>query len=72
MSCRVVGLDVEQQILREVIDRIDAPEIAAEYVKTEKNHLCAELYPRNGFELRDGLWVHTKHEKMGILKKILG
>jgi FkbH-like protein len=72
MSCRVVGLDVEQQMLREVIERIDSPEVTAEYVKTEKNHLCTELYSKNGFELRAGLWVHTKPEKKSLLKKILG
>jgi predicted enzyme involved in methoxymalonyl-ACP biosynthesis len=74
MSCRVVGLDVEQQMLREVIDRIDAPEVTAEYVKTERNHLCTELYPKYGFELREGagLLVHAKPEKKSLLKKILG
>jgi FkbH-like protein len=73
MSCRVVGLDVEQQMLREVIDRIDAPEITAEYEKTEKNHLCTELYLKNGFELRagDALWVHTKAAKKGLFRRIL-
>lgn len=71
MSCRVVGLDVEQQMLREMIARIDAPEVTAEHVKTEKNHLCADLYSKNGFELRDGLWVYTKPGKKGLLRRIL-
>lgn len=73
MSCRVVGLDVEQQMLRAVIDKIDAHEVTAEYVKTEKNHLCADLYPKNGFELRDGdgRWAHTKAAKKGLLQRIL-
>ncbi|MCE9588661.1 MAG: HAD-IIIC family phosphatase [Verrucomicrobia bacterium] len=71
MSCRVVGLDVEQQMLRSVIDRINTPEVTAEYVRTEKNHLCADLYPKNGFELRDGLWVYTKPEKKGLFKKFM-
>jgi FkbH-like protein len=72
MSCRVVGLDVEQLMLRTVIDRIDAPEVSAEYAKTEKNHLCADLYPKNGFELRDGMWTFTKPEKKSLLRRILG
>ena len=71
MSCRVVGLDVEQQMLRSVIDRINTPEVTAEYVRTEKNHLCADLYPKNCFELRDGLWVYTKPEKKGLFKKFM-
>lgn len=73
MSCRVVGVDVEQQMLRSVIDRINTPEVTAEYVKTEKNHLCTDLYPKNGFELRegDGLWIHTKSAKKGLLQRIL-
>jgi FkbH-like protein len=72
MSCRVVGLDVEHQMLREVIDLMDGPEITAEYVKTEKNHLCTDLYPRNGFEFRGELWIKTKPERKGLLKKLLG
>jgi FkbH-like protein len=60
MSCRVVGLDVEQQMLRRVIDRIDAPEVTAEYVKTEKNHLCTDLYVKNGFDLRESHWFYIK------------
>ncbi len=71
MSCRVVGLDVEQRMLRTVIDRINASEVTAEYEKTDKNHLCTELFPKNGFELRDGLWIHTKDLKKGLLKRIL-
>jgi FkbH-like protein len=74
MSCRVVGLDVEQQMLREVVNRIDASEVTAEYVKTEKNHLCTELYSKNGFELRadEGMWVHAKPEKKGLFRRMLG
>ena len=72
MSCRVVGLDVEQQMLQSVISRIDAPEVSAEYAKTEKSHLCADLYPKNGFELRDGMWTFTKPEKKSLLRRILG
>ena len=73
MSCRVVGLNVEQQMLRQVIDRIDSPEVTAEYVKSLKNNLCTELYSKNGFELRggDGLWVHAKPEKKSLLQRIL-
>jgi FkbH-like protein len=72
MSCRVVGLDVEQQMLREVVDRIDAPEVTAEHVKTEKNHLCSDLYPKTGFELREGMWTFTKPEKKSLIQRILG
>jgi FkbH-like protein len=71
MSCRVVGLDVEQQMLRSVVDRINTPEVTAVYEKTEKNHLCADLYAKNGFELRGGLWIHTKAAKKGLLQRIL-
>ena len=71
MSCRVVGLDVEQQMLRVVIDKIDAPDVTAEHVKTEKNHLCTDLYPKNGFELREGMWTFTKPEKKSLIQRIL-
>jgi len=71
MSCRMVGLDVEQQMLHAVISAIDAPEITAEYVKTEKNHLCTELYPKSGFDLREGVWTFTKTEKKSLIQRIL-
>ena len=71
MSCRVVGLDVEQQMLREVVDRIIAQEVTAEYAKTDKNHLCADLYAKNGFELQDDLWVHAKPPKKSLIKRIM-
>ena len=58
-------------MLRSVINRINTPEVSADYEKTDKNHLCAELYPKNGFELRDGLWAYTKPEKKGLLQRIL-
>jgi len=71
MSCRVLGLDVEQQMLQEVVDRIIAPEVTAEYAKTEKNHLCTDLYAKNGFELQDDLWVHAKPLKKSLIKRIM-
>jgi predicted enzyme involved in methoxymalonyl-ACP biosynthesis len=67
----VVGLDVEQQMLREVVDRIIAQEVTAEYAKTDKNHLCADLYAKNGFELQDDLWVHAKPPKKSLIKRIM-
>lgn len=71
MSCRLVGLDVEQRMLRSVVDRIIAPEVTAEYAKTEKNHLCTDLYAKNGFELQDDLWVHAKPPKKSLFKRIM-
>jgi len=73
MSCRVVGLDVEQQMLRTVIDSIRGNEVIADFVKTERNHLCTDLYAKNGFlRSEDGHWGLPKPRKQGLLRKILG
>jgi FkbH-like protein len=60
MSCRVFGLDIEHRVLKTVINGIKGPIVFAEYVKTEKNHPCREIYQKNGFVSEGGLWCFKK------------
>ncbi len=53
MSCRVIGRDVEQVIVNELIScarRRGCSEIIGYYLPTDRNALVADLYPRLGFE----------------------
>lgn len=60
MSCRVFGLDVEHGVLMSVINGIKDPIVFAEYVTTDKNHPCREIYQKNGFVFEGGLWCLKK------------
>ena len=60
MICRVFGLDVEHQVLNSVINGIKEPIVFAEYVTTEKNHPCRQIYEKNGFVFEDNLWCFKK------------
>jgi FkbH-like protein len=60
MSCRVFGLDIEHRVLKSVINGIKGPIVFAEYVTTEKNHPCREIYQKSGFVFEDDLWCFKK------------
>lgn len=56
MSCRVLRRDVERFMLDRVIDAAKAAGVSrlrGRYIRTEKNGLVADLYPRLGFESVD-------------------
>jgi FkbH-like protein len=60
MSCRVIGLDVENAVVAHLIGTLRAagvPEVSAVLVETEANFPCRDLYERCGFTRRDGAWV---------------
>lgn len=53
MSCRVIGRELERVIVNEIANRAKTrgcTEILGAYVRTERNALVADLYPRLGFE----------------------
>jgi FkbH-like protein len=60
MSCRVVGLGVEETALAVVATKIrelhPGAEIAARFVETEANLLCRSTYPDAGFVGQDGFF----------------
>jgi FkbH-like protein len=60
MSCRVVGLGVEETALAVVTAKIremhPGAEITARFVETEANLLCRSTYPDAGFVGQDGLF----------------
>jgi FkbH-like protein len=56
MSCRVLGRQVEEVILADVVaraNRLGALELLGEYIPTSKNKLVCDLYPRLGFDLAE-------------------
>jgi FkbH-like protein len=60
MSCRVIGLDVENAVLANLIGTLRAAgitEVAADLVETAANFPCRDLFARCGFTQRDGEWV---------------
>lgn len=62
MSCRVVGLGLENAIIAELAKRLKdsgQTEMSAQFVRTDANHLCTDLYLRAGFAQRDNGWVRN-------------
>lgn len=60
MSCRVIGLDVENEVVARLIVTLRAAGVAAVsalLVETEANFPCRDLYERCGFARRDDAWV---------------
>jgi FkbH-like protein len=57
MSCRVVGLGIEEKVVSALDERASGGRITAVFVSTKYNSPAAGLYSRNGFiECADGLW----------------
>ena len=63
MSCRVIGLKVERQLLEQVLavmaaapGQASAGEALARVVETSRNGPVRRLYADNGFSLDGGLW----------------
>jgi FkbH-like protein len=57
LSCRVIGRGIETALLAHVVERArlaGASTVVGEYIPTERNGLCADLYPRHGFQRTDG------------------
>lgn len=60
MSCRVVGLDIEITVLRNLIGRMLSwsPEpVRARFVKTDANVLCRDVFRRCDFTEDADMWV---------------
>jgi FkbH-like protein len=67
MSCRVVGLDVENAVIAHLLDRMrndGYSSASASITETDANLLCRDLYKRCGFEAREGLWVRQTTPRM--------
>ncbi|MBB3453878.1 FkbH-like protein [Rhizobium sp. BK313] len=63
MSCRVLGMEIENTVLATVIDFImsqtGATKITAQFRETEANTPCRKMYPDFGFEPTDGGYVFS-------------
>jgi FkbH-like protein len=63
MSCRVLGMGVEHEFMRYIVDAIGASEIGATIVPTARNIPVRNIYRDNGFALDDGgtwRWKRTQ------------
>ena len=59
MSCRVIGLAIEQAAMLEVCRRIvrsDSQRLYADYKATDVNHLCSDLFQKTGFTFDGEKW----------------
>ena len=57
LSCRVLGLKVEQYMVAyasDIAKRANVNELRGEYIPTSKNQLAADLYPKLGFKETGG------------------
>jgi len=61
MSCRVIGLGVEQAAVAAIARRVLAghPRVVARIVETNANILARDLFARCGWTLTDGEWSAT-------------
>jgi FkbH-like protein len=68
MSCRVLGMDVEIAVLKEICELIrsydDGGEITARLVETKENTPCRQVYAKAGFE-------HDAKQSLFILAEAL-
>ncbi|MGC1303049.1 MAG: HAD-IIIC family phosphatase [Caulobacteraceae bacterium] len=66
MSCRVMGLDVELQVIAKVVESIwqsGCGTVSACVTETGANHPCLDLFKRCGFTFERGLWIYAGHER---------
>jgi FkbH-like protein len=59
LSCRVIGLGVDQVFLKEILSRLagTTPAMTARIIKTARNVPARNLYRDQGFtEIEDGVW----------------
>jgi len=65
LSCRVLGMGVEHQVLQAVIAAFDGPALLGRIIETPRNTPVRNLYRDNGFIQRaDGAWVHETAEAL--------
>ena len=68
MSCRVLGLNVEQSMIAlvaAVAKRAKVKRVLAEYIPTSKNKVAADMYPKLGFKkINDALFEADLDEQI--------
>src|ERR1700719_3254304 len=60
MSCRVIGLGVEEAAIAEIsreITKGGAAQIQASYIPSKANYLCKDLFEKTGFRHEGDVWV---------------
>lgn len=60
MSCRVIGLDIENAVISQIVERMKgrgARQVSAYLVETKDNFPCRDLYKKLGFRQAGDIWV---------------
>lgn len=67
MSCRVIGLKVERELLEHIAAATEARELSGRIVETDRNGPVRNLYRDNGFALDGEIWrrAPAKMKKAG-------
>jgi FkbH-like protein len=66
MSCRVLGLGIEHQFVRNVLDQSGVAHIVAKIVPTSRNIAVRNIYRDNGFAFEaDGVWQWSRGDGVG-------
>ncbi len=61
MSCRVLGLDVEQRMVAQIVSDLvtgGAEFVSARVIPTKANQLCLDVYRRCGFKQTGDVWLY--------------
>ncbi|MDE1901383.1 MAG: HAD-IIIC family phosphatase [Alphaproteobacteria bacterium] len=59
LSCRVLGMGIEHQFMRHMMQALGAGAVAARIVETARNVPVRNIYRDHGFVLKDGAWLYT-------------
>ena len=56
LSCRVLGMGVEHEFLRQILREAGSRELKGRIIETARNIPVRNIYRDNGFVLEDGIW----------------
>ena len=67
LSCRVFGFGIEMAMLnalRRLAARLHSQKLEGRIVETPHNQPCRDVFARNGFQLREGVWHSDSESEM--------
>lgn len=73
MSCRVVGLGVEETAIAKINQQViqaGAKEIRGLFTATELNHLCRDLFQKTGFKQVGDVWLRPAKPRAKIPRHV--
>ena len=64
LSCRVLGMGVEHEFLRRIVQGAADRELKGRIIETARNIPVRNIYRDNGFILEDGVWRRRLKETL--------